>query len=168
MDPVVLHLSDVPSLPGRLAIGTVAGLLAAVVTNVPMQRLPEGTTPPFVVAGALAGEPLDEVDPRLASASHYLGGSLGGALFALVAVGLEAVLPFTAVIAGVGLRLVPHVLAALVTVAVAVAGFAYVVLPLWGGEATERAPRVRSSWVLSVTVYTLALSLFVPLLVAAV
>lgn len=168
MDPVALHAADVPSVPGRVAIGAVAGLLAAVVTNVPMQRLPDGSTPPFVVAGALTGDSLDAVDPRLASGSHYLGGSLGGASFTLVAVGFEAVLPITAVMTGVGLRLVPHVLAALVTFAVAVAGFAYVVLPLWGKEATDRASQVRAAWVASMAVYTVALSLFVPLLVAAV
>ncbi|WP_255148711.1 hypothetical protein [Halorarius halobius] len=167
MDPFVLHVSDVPTLTGRAAVGAVAGLLAAVVMNIPMQRLPEGTAPPFVAAGALTGEGLAEVDPKLASGVHYAAGVLAGVVFTLVAVGLERVLPPRAALAGVGLRIAPHALAALVTFAFLVVFFAYLVLPVFGGEARERAGQVRRDWVVSASVYTVALVAFVVLLVAA-
>jgi hypothetical protein len=167
MDPFVLHVNDVPTVSGRVAIGAVAGLLATVVMNVPMQRRPEGATPPFVAAGALTGEPLDEVDPKLASGVHYAAGILGGVLFTLLAVGFEAVLPFTAALAGVGIRLVPLFLATLFTYGFLVAVFAYLVLPRYGKAALDRADQVRTDWVVSVTVYAVALPVFAVLIVAS-
>lgn len=175
MDPFVLHINDVPTTTGRVAIGAVAGLLATAVMNLPMQRLPEGSTPPFVAAGALTGEPLDEVDPKLASGVHYSAGILGGVLFTLLSLAFEGQLPFTEVIAlpfvaavaGVGLRLVPLFLATLLTYGLLVAGFAYVVFPWFGKSATARAERVRTDWVVSAGVYVVALVVFVVLIVAA-
>lgn len=167
MDTFVLHVSDVPSTTGRVAVGAVAGLLAAVIANVPMQRRPEGSTPPFVVAGALTGRALDAVDAKLASGVHYAGGVLGGVLFTLLALGFESALPFTAAIAGVGIRIVPLLLAALGTFAVGVVAFGYVVLPLSGSAAVSRAAQVRTDWVVSTAVYVTALAAWVVLLVAS-
>ncbi|MFC7176059.1 hypothetical protein [Halosegnis marinus] len=79
MDPFALplHVADF-STTGRVAVGAVAGLVATVAMNVPMHRLPEGSTPPFVAAGALTGEGPADVDPVLASGTHYAAGVLGG------------------------------------------------------------------------------------------
>ena len=167
MDPFVLHINDVPTTTGRVAIGAVAGLLATVIMNIPMQRRPEGSTPPFVAAGALTGQSLDEVDPKLASGIHYSAGILGGVLFSLLAIGFESVLPFTAALAGVGLRLVPHFLATLLTYGFLVGFFAYLVLPRFGKAATERADQVRADWVISASVYIVALAVWIPLLIAS-
>lgn len=168
MDPLPLHVSDVATPTSRLAVGVVAGLLAAVLANVPMRRLPEGTAPPFVTAGALVGETLSEVDPTLASGVHYASGALGGALFTLLSLGFERALPPRAVLAGVGLRAAPLALATLCTYAAVVLAFGYVVLPLAGGEATARASQVRRDWVVTTAAYTVALVGFVVLLVAVV
>lgn len=167
MDTFVLHVSDVPSTTGRAAVGAVAGLLGAVVTNVPMQRRPEGATPPFVVAAALTGREADAVDARLASGVHYAGGVVGGVLFTLFALGFERALPFTAAISGVGLRVVPLVLAVLCTFAVAVVAVGYVVLPAADELEPSRVPGVRTDWVLSSSVYALAVAVWVVLLVAS-
>lgn len=167
MDLFALHISDVPTTAGRVAVGAVAGLLATIIMNIPMQRRPEGSTPPFVAAGALTGQPLDEVDPTLASGIHYSTGVLGGVLFTLLALGFEAILPFTAALAGVGLRLVPHLLATLVTYGFLVAFFGYVVFPLFGQAALERVDQVRADWVISAGVYVVALAVWVVLLVAS-
>ncbi|WP_255197261.1 hypothetical protein [Halorarius litoreus] len=167
MDPFVLHINDVPTTTGRVAIGAVAGLLATVIMNIPMQRRPEGSTPPFIAAGALTGQPLDEVDPKLASGVHYSAGILGGVLFTLLAIGFESVLPFTAALTGVGLRLVPHFLATLVTYGFLVAFFAYLVFPQFGKSANQRGEQVRTDWVISASVYVVALALWIPLLIAS-
>lgn len=167
MDPFVLHINDVPTTTGRVAIGAVAGLLATVIMNIPMQRRPEGSTPPFVAAGALTGQALDEVDPTLASGIHYSAGILGGVLFTLLSLGFESVLPFTAALAGVGLRLVPLFLALLLTYGFLVAVFAYLVLPKFGKAAMDRAEQVRTDWVISAGVYVVALAVWVVLLIAS-
>lgn len=166
MDAFVLHINDVPGTTGRVALGAVAGLLATVVMNIPMQRRPEGSTPPFVAAGALTGEALDDVDPKLASGVHYSAGVLGGVLFTLLAIGFESTLPFTAALTGVGLRLVPLFLATFLTYGFLVAFFAYLVLPTFGKAATARAEQVRTDWVVSAGVYAVALAVWVVLLVA--
>lgn len=167
MDLFALHALDLPG-PARIAVGALAGLLAALLATIPMQRLPEGATPPFVVAGAVTDEPPGEVDPRLASVLFYVGGAVTGSLFVAVSLALEAVLPFVAAIAAIGLRIVPLALAILATFALLVAGFSYVVLPKFGAEVMARAVRIRRDWVVSTSVYTVALVGLYLLLVASV
>lgn len=169
MDPVALplHVTDV-SPGGRVGVGAVAGLLAAVVMNVPMHRLPEGSAPPFVAAGALTGDGPTDVNPVLASGTHYAAGVLAGTGHALLALALEGAYPFTARVASAGLLLVPHLLAVLATYAVLVVVFAYLVLPTFGGPVRERAGLVRRDWVLSAGVYAVAVAVLVPTLLAAV
>jgi len=169
MDPfaIPLHAADF-SPSGRVAVGAVAGLLAATVMNVPMHRLPEGSAPPFVAAGALTGEGPTDVDPVLASGTHYAAGVLAGIGHTLLALALEGAYPFTARLVSTGLLLVPHLLAVLATYAVLVVVFAYLALPLFGGPVRERGGLVRRDWVLSAAVYALALAVVVPALLAVV
>lgn len=167
MDLFTLHALDLPS-SARVAVGALAGLLAALLTTIPMQRLPEGPTPPFVIAGTVTDEPLGEVDPRLASALFYVGGAVTGALFVAVSLALEAVLPFVAAIATIGLRIVPLALAILATFALVVAGFSYIVLPRFGTEVMARAVRIRRDWIISTSVYAVSLVGLYLLLVASV
>lgn len=169
MDPIALplHAADV-SAAGRVAVGAVAGLLAAIAMNVPMHRLPEGSAPPFVAAGALTGEGPTDVNPALASGIHYVAGVLAGTGHTLLALGLEGAYPFTTGVASTGVPLVPHLLAVLVIYAALVVVFAYLVLPVFGGPVRERARLVRRDWVLAVTVYALALAVLVPALLALV
>lgn len=169
MDPFALplHATDV-SASGRVALGAVAGLLATVAMNVPMHRLPEGSAPPFVAAGVLGGDGPADVDPVLASGTHYAAGVLAGIGYAVLAVGLENVYPFTAGVASTGVLLVPHLLALLTTYAVLVVVFAYLVLPAFGGSLRERTRQIRRDWVLVAAVYVAALAVVVPVLLALV
>lgn len=169
MDPFALplHAADF-STGGRVAVGAVAGLLAATVMNLPMHRLPEGSAPPFVAAGALTGEGPTDVDPVLASGVHYAAGVLAGMGHTLLTLVLEGAYPFTARIVSTGLLAVPHLLAVLATYAVLVVAFAYLALPLFGGPVRERARLVRRDWVLAAAVYALALAVLVPILLAVV
>lgn len=152
-----------PELPVRILLNAVAGLAATAVMNVPMNALPEGSTPPFVTASAMSGEPPDETESGLANAVHYASGTLAGVLFTLLAVGFEIVLPSGQSAARVPLTplpLIPHMLAALGTFGVLLTGFAYVVLPRFG--AGESNDRVRHDWTISAAVYTVALAVLVP------
>jgi len=169
---VVAHAGDAAvGLGAAAGLGALAGLLATVLMNLPMQRLPEGSTPPFVAAGALAGEALSEVSSGLASLAHYAAGTLAGVGFVLVAELVERFVRaqggapgFDIVLGGTGLLLVPHLIAAAVTFSVLFVLFAYVVLPLFGKEAASRARQVRNDWAISATVYTVALTVLLPVL----
>ncbi|MDZ7747174.1 MAG: hypothetical protein U5K28_12015 [Halobacteriales archaeon] len=111
-------------------LGAVAGLLAALVSNVPMHRLPEGSTAPFVAAGLLTDSDPDAVDPTLASGVHYAAGILAGVFYTAVEYGIEAVAPPPRLyVGGTQLPLLTHLLALLVTFAFLVGFFSYVVLP---------------------------------------
>lgn len=166
VDLLPLHAThaEPPGLTVRLVVGLAAGLLAAVVANVPMGRLREGQTPPFVAARALTGDPLPEVSAGLATGLHYATGALGGLLFALVGFGLERVLPTAPALPGVVLPVYPSV-AALGLVALSGFGLvASVLLPRFGGSARDRAARVRRDWAVVVAVYAVALGVAVPAL----
>ncbi|MFC7234378.1 hypothetical protein [Halosegnis marinus] len=169
MDPFALplHVADF-STTGRVAVGAVAGLVATVAMNVPMHRLPEGSTPPFVAAGALTGEGPADVDPVLASGTHYAAGVLGGGFYTVVSLVAEGLYAPDLYIVRAGQPLVAHVLAVLATFAFLVAFFAYLVLPRFGGPVYERARLVRRDWTVSAAVYALALAVVVPLLLAYV
>lgn len=169
MDPFALPLHAPDFSPSaRVAVGAVAGLFAATAMNVPMHRLPEGAAPPFVAAGALTGEGPTDVDPVLASGTHYAAGVLVGMGHTLLALALEGAYPFTTRLVSTGLLVVPHLLAVLATYAALVVVFAYLVLPAFGGPVRERARRVRRDWVTSAAVYALALAAVVPALLAVV
>jgi DNA-binding transcriptional LysR family regulator len=176
MEPfVVAHIGDTSlGLGVAIGVGAFAGLLATVLMNLPMQRLPEGSTPPFVAAGALTGEDLSEVSEGLASLVHYAAGTLAGVGFVLFAEGIETLVlrqggapGFDLVLAGTGILLVPHLIAAGATFSVLFVFFGYVVLPLFGKEARNRARKVRNDWAISATVYTVALTVVLPVLTIA-
>lgn len=168
MDALVpLHVSDF-SPAARVVVGLVVGLVATVVMNLPMHRLPEGSTPPFVAAGALTGTEPAEVDPPLASGVHYLAGTLGGVFYTVVALVVESAGTFRLLTPIGGAELVPHLLAVLATYAFLVAFFAYFVLPTFGGAVRERTRLVRRDWVVSAGAYALALLVVVPVALAVV
>lgn len=164
MDPFALHAghSTAPDVTVRLLVGLAAGLLATVVMNVPMKRLREGQTPPFVAARALTGDPLTSVSGGLASGLHYVTGALTGVLFTLASVGFEKVLPAEPQLTGLGLPVYPYLAALVVTFLFLFGLFAYVLLPAFGDSARDRAGRVRRNWGVSTAVYTVALGLAVP------
>lgn len=171
---VVAHVGSTLGLQAAIGVGAFAGLLATILMNLPMQRLPEGSTPPFVAAGALTGEALSEVSAGLASLVHYAAGTLAGVGFVLAAEGVETVVAaqggapgFDLVLVGTGLLIVPHFIAAMVTFSVLFLFFAYVVLPLFGKDAANRARQVRNDWAISAAVYTAALTVVLPVLTVA-
>lgn len=168
MDAFPLHLNHTspPELTARLFVGLVAGLLATAVMNIPMKRLREGQTPPFVVARAFTGDELVEVSGGFASGLHYVIGMLTGLLFTLVSVGFERLLPADLLFAGVGLPVYPYLAALVVTFLFLFGFFAYVILPAFGDSARNRADRVRRHWGISTAVYTVALALAVPVVIA--
>ena len=143
------------SLPGRLLLGGAAGLLATLVMDMAMRRLPEGTTSPYVAAGTLTDKPLSSAPHRLALAVHYGAGTGSGLLLvtlALVAESLAGLSPLAA-----------FVVAAFVQLPVMIAFFSYFVLPTYGRVPSERVAQVRRDWALSATVYVVAVTVLVAL-----
>jgi len=65
----------------RIVLGLVAGVVATLVMDVAMARLPEGSTPPRVASGVLTGQSPDTASGGVASAVHYVAGGGTGPLF---------------------------------------------------------------------------------------
>ena len=154
------HATPPPPLD-RVAIATFAGFFAALVTDVPMDRLDEGRTPTAVAASVLYAKPSADLRESEARSVHYTAGVLAGALFALLAAAAETVAPPVAVLPG-GLPLLSHLLAGAAVLAFLYAFFGHVVLPRFGREKAGVADRVRRHWAVSATVYVLALLAGVP------
>lgn len=155
----------------RFAVAVVAGLLATLVATVVMSLLSEGYVPPYVAASALFDEVPGKVSRRQADAAHYAAGLLGGLLFELLVLAIEGVRDATvatALVLGNVLTL-SDLLAALLVVGFLYAFFAYVVFPRNGGrlyDDAERRERIRVHWLVSATVYGVALLAAVVLLYA--
>jgi hypothetical protein len=148
------------SLPERVLLGGAAGLLATLVMDTVMRRLPEGTTPPYIAAATLTETQVSSVPHRLALTVHYGAGTASGLLLVVLALVVETV-------AGLG-PLASFVVAGVVQLPVTVAFFSYVVVPTYGHVPGDRVPRLRRDWALSATVYVITVTVLValPVLIA--
>ncbi|MFD1633451.1 hypothetical protein ACOZ4L_09665 [Haloplanus ruber] len=128
-------------------VGVAAAVIATLVMDVVMARLPEGETPPFVAAGVLTGRPPDDAPGRLAVVVHYLAGVLTGPLFVWLSLTATALL---------GPSLVTTAATTGLLYALMVGFFAVVVLPR-SRIADGRVPAVRRDWAVSAAAYLVVL-----------
>jgi hypothetical protein len=150
-----------------LAVGGVAGVVAAVVMDWPMSRQPEGFTPAYIAAGVLTRRRPENVRFRTAMVAHHLAGGLAGLLYALVALGVDRGLPGIGPI--VGVTLAAHLVGVVAVVGFIYAFFAHLVLPRAGGRPyEEQATAVRGQWLRSALVYGLSVLVLVPSVVVSV
>jgi hypothetical protein len=170
MELPVAHTVAQP-LTVRFAVAIVAGLGATVVMTVAMDVLPEGYVPPYVAASVLFATAPGVVSKRQADAAHYGAGMLAGVLFEIAVLGLEAVRDATlgvqVVVANV--LTLSDLVAAVFVVVFLFVFFAYGVFPrhgerLYDHEETRRV--VRRDWLVSATVYGVALLVAVLVLYA--
>lgn len=131
----------------RFPLGLVAAVLATLVMDRVMARLPEGETPPTVAAGVLTRSHPDRAPARLASVVHYLAGLLTGPLFVYTLYAAESVLDGVAATAA----------AAVVLFVVMVAFFVVVVLPRPDGLSPNRRSQIGRDWAVSAAVYVAVL-----------
>jgi hypothetical protein len=141
------HSSASLAVSLQFPVGVAAAVLATLVMDAVMARLPEGETPPFVAAGVLTDRSPAEAPARLAAVVHYLAGGLTGPLF--VWLSLTAVALF-------GPSLVAVLLAATALYALMVGFFAVVVLPR-SLVAADRVGAVRRDWAVSAAAYLVVL-----------
>ena len=139
-----------PAVSLLFPVGVAAAVVATLVMDVVMARLPEGETPPFVAAGVLTGRPPDDAPGRLAAVVHYLAGVLTGPLFVWLSLTGTALF---------GPSLVVTAIAAGLLYALMVAFFAVVVVPR-SRVADGRVPAIRRGWAVSAAAY---LAVLVPL-----
>jgi len=144
VQPVVPAGPD-PAL--RFPLGLLAAVVATLVMDQVMARLPEGETPPRIAAGVLTEtHPSDAVE-RLATVVHYLAGGLTGPLFVWLLYAGEY-------LAGPGL--VTTLGVAVVLLALMIGFFAVVVLPRSRVRNSRRGSIVRD-WALSAVAYLVVL-----------
>ncbi|MFC7176020.1 hypothetical protein [Halosegnis marinus] len=141
MQPVAVPGPD-PAL--RFPLGLLAAVLATLVMDLVMARLPQGETPPRVAAGVLTETHPDDAHPRLASVVHYVAGLLTGPLFVYLLYATEFVLDGRSLAATLGAGAVLFVLM--------VAFFVGVVLPRSRARRSRRTAIVRD-WALSALAY---------------
>ena len=139
-----LPLVTTLTVPLRFVLGVLGGIVAVLVIDVVMARLPEGETPPFIASGVLTDTPPEDAPGRLATVVHYLAGLLTGPLFVWLLLASEGLLggpsPATAAVATVVLYVLM------------VGFFAVVVLPQ-SRVAPDRLGAVRRDWAVSAAVY---------------
>lgn len=138
-----------------LVAGLLAGLVGAIVMNLPMGILPEGYTPPRVAGGLLRGRDPDNIGLGLAAAIHHVAGVGIGGAFAIVELGLESLMP--------GLVALP--VAAIIAAGAVYDFFSAIVLPR-AGLPSERAFAVRRQFGVSTAVYAVALAVVFPVALA--
>jgi hypothetical protein len=152
-----------------VAAGAAAGLVAALVMDLPMVRQPDGFTPAFVAAAVVRGRTPDAVSFRDANVVHHAAGVLAGVLYAVIVLALGvAVGPGVDPTALAGAAVV-HALAVAAVVGFIYVVFAHLVLPRAGGTIyEERATAVRGQWLRSSLVFGVAMALVAPPLVGLV
>jgi hypothetical protein len=153
MEPLTTH--GLFAVPLRFAAGVVAAVLATLVMDGVMAKLPEGTTPPSVAAGVLTDRPPGEAPDRLAAVVHYLAGSLTGPLFVWLLFVGEGVSGGASTVATFATAVVLYVLM--------VGFFTGVVLPR-SRVSADRVGTIRRDWAVAAAAYLIVL---IPLVAGA-
>lgn len=171
--PVAHSVMSAPALPGDMSLGTpvlsvlafalgggLAGLVAAVAMDVPMNRQADGWTPAWLAAATLRRRSVDAVRFRDASLVHHGAGALSGVCYGLLALAVGTVVPQPTV---VGLPVVGHLVAVTAVTLFMYTFFAHFVLPRVGGEVyEERATAVRGQWLRSALTFAAVVTLVGP------
>ncbi|KAB1198992.1 hypothetical protein GJR99_14385 [Haloferax sp. MBLA0078] len=153
-------LSNAGTLAGRLALGALVGLAAAIVMDIPMWRQEEGFTPAYIAASVIRRTGPENVDFLDANLVHHVAGVLSGVLYAGVYLLVDAVIPELPV---GGVDFTPHLISMLVVVVSIYFLFSYFVLPRAGRSIyEERATAVRGQWLRSSLVFGVALLVLGP------
>jgi len=148
MDTVTL------AVPILFAVGVGAGIVATLVMDLVMARLPEGTTPMYIAAGVLTDRPPGEAPGRLAAVVHYVAGLLTGPLFVWLLLASDGLL---------GRSVVSTLAATGVLLVLMIGFFAIIVLPRSRVD-DRRLGAIRRDWSLSAAAYLVVL---VPLVAVA-
>ncbi|KAB1189237.1 hypothetical protein GJR98_07875 [Haloferax sp. MBLA0077] len=169
MSAVVAALGSLPSvggLAGRVALGALVGVAAAVVMDIPMWRQEEGFTPAYIAASVLQRTRPDDVDFLDANLVHHVAGAISGAFYAVVYLAIDSLLPEAPLL---GVDFAPHVVSTGVVVASIYFLFSYFVLPRAGRSIyEERATAVRGQWLRSSLVFGVTLFVLAPALFAGI
>ncbi|MFC6785997.1 hypothetical protein [Halobaculum halobium] len=136
------------SIPLLFLVGVVGGILATLAMDRVMDQVDEGWTPPSVAAGVLTDTHPDNSPERLATAVHYVAGTLSGPLYVWLLLAVGSVL---------GTGLLGAVVAGVVMYPLMVGFFAVVVLPRSTGLPRQRLRAVRRAWATEAGVYLLVL-----------
>lgn len=150
-----------------VAIGAVAGLVAALVMDWPMSRQPDGFTPAAIAASVVTRQSVDDVSMAQLLVVHHFAGLLAGVLYGLVVLRLTASLPSVMLVGGVDL--LAHLLAVALIVGFIYGFFAHLVLPRAGGRSyEEQATAIRGQWLRSSLVFGATLLVVVPVVSVSV
>ncbi|RLM89691.1 hypothetical protein D3D02_07420 [Halobellus sp. Atlit-38R] len=145
----ILQLSTPLSVPLLFLIGIAAGGVATLAMDVVMARLDEGKTPPEIASGVLTDSHPDRAPDRLASAVHYIAGTLTGPLFVWLYLAAAGIF---------GGGVVAVVVAAAVCYPLMIGFFALVVLPRSRGLSRQRLSAIRRAWSIEAAVYLIVLA----------
>lgn len=146
-----------PPLDVRLALATVAGLLAALGAGGVMRLQSYGYVPAYVASAALWRRPPETVSRSAADATHLAIGMAAGLLFEGLVVGYERLRPAVGVdveVVVADVTTVSELSVYALVVGLLYAGFSRAVFPRFGGAAYETRPgTVRRQWALSAVAY---------------
>ena len=156
-----------PSWSVIVAVGALAGLIAAIVMDWPMSRQPDGFTPAAIAAGIVTRQSVDDVSMAELLVVHHGAGLLAGVLYGGFVVGFSDGLPAVTTVGG--LDIVAHLLAVSLVTGFIYGFFAHIVLPRADGRSyEEQSTAIRGQWLRSSLVFGATLVFAVPVLVSAI
>ena len=135
------------AVPILFAVGVGAGIVATLMMDLVMARLPEGETPMYIAAGVLTDRPPGDAPGRLAAVVHYVAGLLTGPLFVWLLFASEGLF---------GRSVVSTLAATVVLLVLMVSFFAIVVLPRSRVD-DSRLGAIRRDWSLAAAAYLVVL-----------
>ncbi|GAB3423124.1 hypothetical protein GCM10027435_28660 [Haloparvum alkalitolerans] len=157
-------MSPVPASIAWLLVGIVAGLIGAAVMSYPMSRSATGFVPARVATALVTRRRPADVPLPQALAFHGVAGAGAGAVYAVLAAGLDRVLPALGTLPG-GVGLPAHLLAAALVAGAVYLVFAVIVFPHAGGRAyEERDTEVQGRWLRASLAFGAALAVTAPAL----
>lgn len=160
---IPLHVpGDIPPpLDIRLALATIAGLLAALAVRSVMTLQSYGYVPAYVAAAAVWRRPVEEVRRSAADAVHLAAGMGAGLIFEALIVASERLRPALGIrieVVVAGVTTLAELLALAIVVAFIYGFFSRLVFPRFGGTAYETRPgTVRRQWAVSAIAYAVFL-----------
>lgn len=150
-----------------IAVGALAGFVAAVVMDWPMSRQPDGFTPAAIAAGVVSRQSVEAVSfPELLFV-HHVAGVLAGVLYGLLLLGLSSGLSEFLWIGG--LNIVAHLLSVGLVVTFIYGFFAHFVLRRTSDRSyEEQSTAIRGQWLRSSLVFGVTLAVVVPLVAVSI
>lgn len=138
------------------------GLIATMVMDFVMDRLPEGRTPPAVAAAAVRGERPEDAGRGAVALSHYGSGTVAGVVYLGIFILLSMIVPDSTTMSLLALAGAGTIMFGLMIGVFFLGPLSHV-----GGLTAQRVGDIKRSWMISAGVYVITVGICMLLFVQA-